>query len=723
MTKPEFVEKPTQNISFLSRFLWFTLRMGLYVIGVITSVMFFFSFIGIGIGLGFFLIDKQHPRWRHHGLALAFASGFSQLLGHVGSGLAPLYLAAIGSFAILGVYGIYCLLERFLFRRIARIQKYSTIIMRTYQRLPKVLVFFLMLVAVLTPISFWASVSLNFQVMFDNNPRVLWIHSPSTVSLNESFPLTIEAWDSFERLSAVYSGTVTFTLRSYNFSTGEPLSVVESTIPLAYTFTGQFFGSDMAYSIRDGKDNGKHTFSARINTPGIHYFLVNDSVTARSYYSNPILVLNYSTPQPRLYWGDLHTHSMLSDGSGTPEHAFYYARQVACLEFHALTDHSEILAFLPFGLDILERATDAAYIPGQFVTFHGIEWTDTKTGHYTLIFSGDELLKRDISSYFGITHPASLWAVLDDFTASSGCRALALPHHTTKKSYMQDWTYLNPKYVKIAEVSSVHGDFLYEQRHPLNYRGAIDPPAQYTNGSSITDALRMGFRLTLYAGSDTHDGRPGHTLSHTPAFVGHQRPLSIWHTRNEHPYPGGITAAWAMNLTREGIFSALENQRIFAVSDFGRPILNFTINGVGVGDGSTLVLGNTTAPRNISIFLAQDGAFGSKRRGEPSLADRYDPAQLWNATLELLKNGELFASLSINTPVVFANFTDTSPITGTSYGSESCILKNGNYYINGFSNNPVDPNLLNTNGTDFYILRVVHANGRMAWAGPIWVEV
>jgi len=59
----------------------------------------------------------------------------------------------------------------------------------------------------------------------------------------------------------------------------------------------------------------------------------------------------------------------------------------------------------------------------------------------------------------------------------------------------------------------VHGEFLFEQRHPQNYRGAIDPPPDYVHVTSIADALQMAKRLTLHAASDEHDGHPGNGRS------------------------------------------------------------------------------------------------------------------------------------------------------------------------------------------------------------------
>lgn len=50
------------------------------------------------------------------------------------------------------------------------------------------------------------------------------------------------------------------------------------------------------------------------------------------------------------------------------------------------------------------------------------------------------------------------------------------------------------------------------------------------------------------------------------------------------------------------------------------------------------------------------------------------------------------------------------------------MLKDGRYFVNEYSDNPVDPAALNTAGKDFYLIRVVGANGRHAYAGPIWVK-
>ena len=293
-----------------------------------------------------------------------------------------------------------------------------------------------------------------------------------------------------------------------------------------------------------------------------------------------------------------------------------------------------------------------------------------------------------------------LWRALDAFTEGAGCRALALPHHSTQNSYLQDWTCIDPKYVKLAEVASVHGEFLFEQRHPLNYRGAIDPPSEYVHGSSIVDALRMGKRLTLYASSDGHDGHPGHTLSHTAASVGHQRPLTRWHPRIGHPYPGGLTAVHAPELTREAVFTALEQGRVFACSDHGRPLLAFTVNGAPVGYDARVTVPSPAASRRIEVFLAQDGSPAASRSSAASAQVGSGWSPDWSARVEVLKNGELLAAIPVERPVTRLEYVDRAPVAGASYGREECVQDAGRFYVNRHSDNPVDPDTLNTDGAD-----------------------
>lgn len=81
-------------------------------------------------------------------------------------------------------------------------------------------------------------------------------------------------------------------------------------------------------------------------------------------------------PVFQTYFGDLHAHSMYSDGEGTPAGAFWSTR-AAGLDYFVLTDHNMMLA--PWQWAKVEAAADAAYEPGAFAAMAGYElgwWYD-----------------------------------------------------------------------------------------------------------------------------------------------------------------------------------------------------------------------------------------------------------------------------------------------------------------------------------------------------------
>ena len=729
-------------------------RIALYIFGVWTILLYYWSFLGILIGIGLAAVSKEGA-WRRHGYVLAYSSGLLTGTMTVYAWLWTLLIFLVlisyllGSLIVYGARSINTLIHRLLKKQKtpSSIVKKSLVKRIFANRIqinaltsrPKLslrLKTLATLVVFVAPLLMWSSINIDLGVLFDNSPTLLWIQAPSTVNLDDDFDVTVEAWDSFERLSGSYRGTVNFSIVSYNLTTGLQLSSVDATLPGEYTFTGAFYSAGIvpAYMMLGSQDFGLHSFTTRINTVGIHYILVEDSLTQNTYWSNPIIVDNFAIDSPRIYWGDLHGHSAISDGSGTPTESYYYGRYISRLDFMSLTDHG--LDFTMF--DRLKTGTAEywnymmstadAYAPNEFVTLYGIEWTTNYVdqvflfipvptaigGHYTCIFSGETM---PILSAITENTASELWSLLDDFTASTGNHALAIPHHTIRSMFIQDWTLMNPKYVKLVEVTSVHGECLYDNE--LNYRGSVDLPATPIPGSSVIDALSMGYRMTFIANGDNHDGHPGHSISHTRVRVGHQYPYTLYNARNGHPYPSGITAVYATSLTRDGVFSGLESGQVYANSDYGRPILDFSINDVPVGYNSTVFVATPTTPRNLTIFIAQDGSPAAGLNQAATAGVGWVPN--WGAAIEIIKNGVIWQSIQLSTPFGIITIADTDAITGTHY--DGCIEgADSNYYINGNSANPVDPSSLNTGGMDYYTIRVVGANGRTSYIGPIWVS-
>ena len=105
-------------------------------------------------------------------------------------------------------------------------------------------------------------------------------------------------------------------------------------------------------------------------------------------YQAPVTLDGY-----QLYFGQLHSHTNISDGAGTVEEAFTHASNVDNLDFLAVTDHSnsfdnESDASVDLGADLLSSETSSEWVQGHkaakdatkddFVGIYGFEmtWSD-----------------------------------------------------------------------------------------------------------------------------------------------------------------------------------------------------------------------------------------------------------------------------------------------------------------------------------------------------------
>ncbi len=96
--------------------------------------------------------------------------------------------------------------------------------------------------------------------------------------------------------------------------------------------------------------------------------------------------------QLRCYFGQLHTHTALSDGAGTVEEAFQGAIQEG-MDFFAITDHSE---FFDDAMWDAGQAAGAEATTADFVGIFGYEmtWQDPQYGHVNAFFT-DSWKSRD----------------------------------------------------------------------------------------------------------------------------------------------------------------------------------------------------------------------------------------------------------------------------------------------------------------------------------------
>jgi len=247
--------------------------------------------------------------------------------------------------------------------------------------------------------------------------------------------------------------------------------------------------------------------------------------------SNLIVV---SPDEPRVLWADLHGHSQLSDGVGTPEDYYRYARDVTALDVVALTDHDHYgvipLDAQPERWQEIQRAARRFHEPGRFVTLLGYEWTNWIHGHrHVLYFSDSGELYSALDP--ATETPQQLWRAL------AGHDALTFAHHSAGGPVATNWDIPpDPLLEPLTEIVSVHGS-----------SEAADSPAPLrpsVPGNFVRDALDRGYRLGFVGSGDTHDGHPG----------AYQRA----------PVLGGLAGILSEARTREGVLEALRSRRVYA---------------------------------------------------------------------------------------------------------------------------------------------------------------
>jgi hypothetical protein len=279
--------------------------------------------------------------------------------------------------------------------------------------------------------------------------------------------------------------------------------------------------------------DGHATIEARVRAPGI----LRVHASAKSGFAaqtNPLVVL----PQvPPVYWADLHGHSNASDGSGSVEDYFRYARDVAGLDVAVLTDHDAIgRRPLDQNADAWRaiRETVAAFDePGRFVTLTGFEWTSWIHGHrHVLYFDG----AGDVVSSIDPAHdtPQELWSAL------RGKPALTFAHHSAGGPIATNWAIPpDPELEPLTEIVSVHGSSEAEDGP-----GRIYAPVA---GHFVRDVLARGYRLGFVGSGDSHDGHPG-----------------LAQLANSGS--GGLAAILADDLTRDSVYAALRARRTYATN-------------------------------------------------------------------------------------------------------------------------------------------------------------
>jgi hypothetical protein len=319
--------------------------------------------------------------------------------------------------------------------------------------------------------------------------------------------------------------------------------------------------------------DGHAEVPAVVRSPGVLRVRAT-GLSGRAARSNPLVVL----PQtPRILWADLHGHSNLSDGSGTAEDYFRYARDIGGLDVAVLTDHDHVgrrpLDATPEYWTEIRKQVAAFDAPGRFVTLLGFEWTSWIHGHRHVLYFDDDgpVISSADPAY---ASPTQLWDAL------RGQRALTFAHHSAGGPIATNWEFApDPALEPVTEIVSLHGS--------SEAPDAPDEIREPAAGNFVRDVLQRGFRLGFVGSGDSHDGHPGLT--------------SLGNSGG-----GGLAAILSDDLTRDGVLEALRARRVYATNGL-RIFLQVTLNGAPMG--SMMAATAAGNPAQLSVLAIGESGF------------------------------------------------------------------------------------------------------------------
>ncbi|MEA3403153.1 MAG: CehA/McbA family metallohydrolase [Armatimonadota bacterium] len=356
----------------------------------------------------------------------------------------------------------------------------------------------------------------------------------------------------------------------------------------------------------------------RLGSDGVHYITAVDDERGISGRSNPVTREDWFGGR-MVFFGDIHVHTWHCDGKGTPQEAYRWSREVRAMDFGAITNHVEgakryeVDDFWP----IIQRLARQHNAPGRYVAFLAYEW-----GGWDLFGDKCVYFLDDDQPCFAANDPESnrpdrLWESLPEG------RAITIPHHV-KFGGRTDWSYFDPLMQPLAEVYSIWGI------------------GEELGSHCIQQALARGYRFGFIASSDNHNGEPGEPNN-------------------------GIAALLADELTRESLFSSMQNRATYATTG-RRILLSLTID---AGRARAHMGEELTAPRDQPREIAVRGA------GTSDIV-----------ALELLRNNEPIEAMRGYAREMRIDYRDEDPPEGPTW----------------------------------YYARLTQRDGAMAWSSPIWVD-
>ena len=363
-------------------------------------------------------------------------------------------------------------------------------------------------------------------------------------------------------------------------------------------------------------------------------------------------------PQLTVFFGNLHSHTALSDGSGTPAEAYEHARDVAGIDFLAVTEHNHAQAGDIAGNPALYTGPGSlALIPtanrfteeDHFIALYGQEFSTISGGNHVNVLDAPRVIDVPNGAFRQLLED---WLPMNLDT--QGQEPIVLLNHPTTSDSPQSLEY---------GIDDYDGD-------TAPWLVAVDPRApliNLINGPSHTD------------GTGLPPGKPSESELRRYLTLGlHVAPTADQdnHKRNWGNATHARTAVLAPRLTKAALLSALRARRVYATEDRNLRLI-YRVNTRLLGSRIT---GSHVPPVGTALTLS----------------------------LDILDEDEATASYTVEVFSDRIGGTDEATVVRT-----QSVAGNGIHTITGVTYQ---------GGDQYVFLRIRQSDGNRAWTAPVWFE-
>ena len=337
------------------------------------------------------------------------------------------------------------------------------------------------------------------------------------------------------------------------------------------------------------------TFIATGLTPNTPYFITvfawnSSNCSGGPLYQTTTPLTGSSTTTTALlnyYFGNFHSHSEYSDGTGLPSGDFAFGDTANCMDFLGISEHNHVSAGMSLNNWILGRAQATAANTSTFLTMYGMEWGVISGGGHVVVYGVPNLLGWDAGQYQTYvpqnvyTGTTGLFNVINGF-GNNAFATLAHPNNA-------DYNGIMSTYDAVAD-DAIVGSAVENGPSTSTNTTYSDPPASMSYLSFYRNMLARGYHLGPTIDHDNHNVTHGHTAT-------------------------SRTVVMAPSLTEPDILSAMRLMRFYATEDCSAYV-TFKINTNPIGSiltsaGTPLITVTTSTSNPVTSLKIYSGIPGS----------------------------------------------------------------------------------------------------------------